>query len=79
MVRWPRTIPRIRREFLAGTRAIGSKEAEAGLSFRNDCVDVDFAQPQKAVTPGQAIVFYNVDEVLGGGIISEMQRLECKA
>jgi len=51
-----------------------SKEAEAVLFFRNDSVDVNFAQPQKAVTPGQAIVFYNVDEVLGGGIIREMQR-----
>jgi len=46
-----------------------SKEAEAGLFFRNDSVDVHFVQPQKAVTPGQAIVFYNAGEVLGGGII----------
>jgi len=46
-----------------------SKEAEAVLFFRNGSVDVHFTQPQKAVTPGQAIVFYNVDEVLGGGII----------
>jgi len=46
-----------------------SKEAEADLFFRNDSVGVHFAQPQKAVTPGQAIVFYNMDEVLGGGII----------
>ncbi|TEU17662.1 MAG: tRNA 2-thiouridine(34) synthase MnmA [Dehalococcoidia bacterium] len=50
-----------------------SKEAEATLFFRNDTVDVHFAQPQKAVTPGQAIVFYNVDEVLGGGIIESSQ------
>jgi tRNA-specific 2-thiouridylase len=46
-----------------------SKEVEAVLFFRNETVDVHFAQPQKAVTPGQAIVFYNMDEVLGGGII----------
>jgi len=46
-----------------------SREAEATVFSRNDSVDVHFAQPQKAVTPGQAIVFYNVDEVLGGGII----------
>jgi tRNA-specific 2-thiouridylase len=50
-----------------------SKEAEADLSFRNDSVDVHFARPQKAVTPGQAIVFYNMDEVLGGGIIESYQ------
>jgi len=46
-----------------------AKEAEAVLFPHDDFVDVHFAQPQKAVTPGQAIVFYNVDEVLGGGII----------
>jgi tRNA-specific 2-thiouridylase len=51
-----------------------SKEAEARLFFSNDSVDVYFTQPQKAVTPGQAIVFYNVDEVLGGGIIYQMQK-----
>jgi tRNA-specific 2-thiouridylase len=46
-----------------------AKEAEAVLFIRDDSVDVHFAHPQKAVTPGQAVVFYNVDEVLGGGII----------
>jgi len=30
---------------------------------------VDFSTPQKAVTPGQAVVFYRGDEVLGGGWI----------
>jgi tRNA-specific 2-thiouridylase len=50
-----------------------SKEAKAGLTFRNDSVDVHFARPQKAITPGQAIVFYNMEEVLGGGIIDETQ------
>jgi len=51
-----------------------SKETEAVLFFRNDAVEVHFAQPQKAVTPGQAIVFYNKGEVLGGGIINQMQK-----
>ena len=50
-----------------------SKEAEATVFSREDSVDVHFAKPQKAVTPGQAIVFYNVDEVLGGGIIESAQ------
>jgi len=51
-----------------------SKEAEAVLFFRNDSVDVHFSQPQKAVTSGQAVVFYNAGEVLGGGIIYQMQK-----
>jgi len=32
--------------------------------------EVCFTQPQRAVTPGQAIVFYEGDEVLGGGTIA---------
>ena len=32
-------------------------------------VELEFDTPQTAVTPGQAVVFYNGDEVLGGGWI----------
>jgi tRNA-specific 2-thiouridylase len=34
-------------------------------------VRVDFAEPERAVTPGQAVVFYQNQDVLGGGIIQE--------
>ncbi len=34
-----------------------------------DACEVHFDQPQKAITPGQALVFYRGDEVLGGGRI----------
>ena len=34
-----------------------------------NAVRVDFAQPQFAVAPGQAAVFFDGDEVLGGGWI----------
>jgi len=37
----------------------------------DDRVRVDFASPQRAITPGQAVVFYDGDVVLGGGWIDE--------
>ncbi|TAK03649.1 tRNA 2-thiouridine(34) synthase MnmA [Patescibacteria group bacterium] len=33
-------------------------------------VSITFDEPQRAVTPGQSIVFYDGDEVLGGGVLS---------
>ena len=35
----------------------------------NGRVRVRFDEPQRAITPGQATVFYSGDEVLGGGWI----------
>jgi tRNA-specific 2-thiouridylase len=32
---------------------------------------VRFKKPQRAVTPGQASVFYDGDTVVGGGIIED--------
>lgn len=37
-------------------------------------VRVRFAQPQRAVTPGQIAVFYEGERVLGGGIIERALR-----
>ena len=46
-------------------------EVAATLHYSDDKVEVRFYQPQKAVTPGQAVVFYRGDVVLGGGIIED--------
>ena len=35
-----------------------------------DKVSVKFKKPQRAITPGQSIVFYKKTQVLGGGIIN---------
>jgi tRNA-specific 2-thiouridylase len=38
----------------------------------NGFVRVEFDEPQRAITPGQAIVFYDGDTVVGGGTITEV-------
>jgi tRNA-specific 2-thiouridylase len=46
-----------------------SPEAPVRLEIHGDAVEVEFASPQSAITPGQAIVFYRGEIVLGGGIM----------
>ncbi len=46
-----------------------SPEATAVLHLNGGVAEVNFQQPQRAIAPGQAIVFYQGDAVLGGGII----------
>lgn len=50
-----------------------AKESPAVIEpVGNGKVQVRFVQKQRAITPGQSVVFYEGDQVLGGGIIEKV-------
>ncbi len=67
--------------WIAGTPPPAASRVTAQIRYRHreaaasvtpgpdDTADVQFDEPQHAVAPGQAVVFYSGDEVLGGGWI----------
>lgn len=56
-----------------------SKLAEVEVEpLEGDSVSVTFAQRQNAITPGQIVVFYDGDQVLGGGVIQNEVKDEQK-
>ncbi len=59
-------------DFVEGTAQIRYRHREAPARVRalpNGRAQVEFAAPQSAVAPGQAVVFYDDDVVVGGGWI----------
>ena len=50
----------------------GKRLAAARVMQEGNRVRVYFTDPQRAVTPGQSVVFYENDIVLGGGIIDKV-------
>lgn len=75
-------VPELREELRAGAREV---DVEVKVRYRSRAVPakltaeeegrgslrvrVEFAEPQRAITPGQLAVFYRGEEVLGGGTI----------
>ena len=53
-----------------------SPEAAAKIYFNNGTAEVRFQQPQSAITPGQAVVCYQGEVILGGGTIIEKREGE---
>ena len=50
-----------------------SPEVTASLRLNQDTAEVCFSQPQWSISPGQAVVFYQGDTILGGGIIESSE------
>ena len=51
-----------------------ASQAVATVVPEGDWAEVRFDQPQRAVTPGQAVVFYRGEELVGGGLIETTPR-----
>ena len=52
-------------------------EALCKVSMEKECLKVVFWEEQEAVAPGQSVVFYDDDRVLGGGEIKEVLYGHC--
>lgn len=65
---WVAGIPPRHRRLSAKTR-YRQQDQPCAIEFQDDHVHVTFDAPQRAVTPGQWVVFYDGEECLGGGII----------
>ena len=46
-----------------------ASEFPAEVTPHGEWAEILFREPQRAVTPGQAVVFYQGEEMIGGGII----------
>ena len=51
-------------------------DAKVKVHVKGSQAEVLFDEPQRAITPGQAVVFYDGDECLGGGLIDQAYKDE---
>jgi len=65
------SIAGIEDKLIASAKIRSSQAPEPVMVYKtgNDEVKVEFKTAQKSITPGQSVVFYDEDVVLGGGII----------
>ena len=68
---WTAGAPPQKRHLKAKIRYRQSEQPCRLLPVDDERLAVVFDKPQRAVTPGQSIVFYDGDECLGGGVIEQ--------
>lgn len=49
-----------------------ARPEKAFVNKTGDTAEIEFVKPQRAITPGQSVVFYKGDKVLGGGIVDKV-------
>ena len=59
---------------MAKTRYRQPDQACTVFDAGEGAVRVEFDEPQRAVTPGQSVVFYDGSICLGGGVIERTER-----
>ncbi len=63
--------PESRELLLQARTRYRARTSAALVSLTGDVATVHFQVPQKAVAPGQSVVFYDKDTVVGGGIVAK--------
>jgi tRNA-specific 2-thiouridylase len=56
-------------QLVTGKVRYRQKEQACRFTVKNDIMEVEFCEAVDAITPGQSVVLYNQDTVVGGGII----------
>jgi len=68
-LQWINPPPTFPHRCVAKTRYRQADQGCVVQMLDNDRCEVLFDEPQRAITPGQSVVFYEADECLGGGVI----------
>lgn len=63
--------PSITQEYMLRFRHLGELTPATLTEFDGSTATISFAKPMRAVTPGQSMVFYEGERVVGGGIVAK--------
>ncbi|HSM99546.1 MAG TPA: tRNA 2-thiouridine(34) synthase MnmA [Rudaea sp.] len=66
---WTASVPPSAEFFCTAKTRYRQADQACRVQTRDDGCMVEFDMPQRAVTPGQSVVFYRGEECLGGGVI----------